>query len=188
MKITIFTHPNQKIEYLESLISKIEKDSLVNLQIIYSWKKVKHINNIDGVKIYAISDPFETIENCMINYDQKATDRSLRWNVIKKVMGYDLNEYSPIEAAALSYLLWLEIAKQSDLDCIFKIEDPSDLFKFLIDKGVLDNRNFNFKYTKFPNFKIRNFSLYKDISYATLNLIGKYCNVYQYENYLKGLR
>jgi hypothetical protein len=187
MKITILTHPNQKMQYLEALARKIKNSAKIPVQVSCSWKNVKNAENIEGIKIYALSDPFETIENCMINYDQKATDKSARWQAIKDRFGNDLKDYSPIEAASLSYLLWLEIAKMSELDCVFKIEEPSALFDFLIGKGILDE-NFSFKYHIFPRFKIRNFELYKDVSFGTLNLIGKYCRVYKYDNYLKDLR
>lgn len=187
MKITILTHPNQKMSYLESLARKIKASAKIPVEVSCSWKKVKHIDQIEGLKIYAVSDPFETIENCMINYDQIPTDRSLRWDVIKDKMGNDLRNYSQIEAATLSYLLWAEIAKMSDLDCIFKIEEPSDLFEFLIKQGILDNE-FSFKYMIFPRFKVRNLEWYKDISFGTINLLGKYCRVYKYDNYLRDLK
>lgn len=184
MNITIITHPNPNMDILDSVIETIKSNALINIDIKVSWKKVNNIESIEGLKVYALSDPFYTIDSCMHDYDLKATNRSYRWNMIKQLYGYDLSIYSETEAASLSYLLWVEIAKQNNIDCVFKIENPDGLYTFLKDKNVLDKHlkiynNSNLK------FKPKNIGKYTEMSYGTINLLSKYCKFYNYTNYIK---
>lgn len=186
MRLTIFTHPNEKINELNQILKFIKDNSIVDVDISSDWKELRSINNIQGLKIYALSDPFETIENCMNVYDKELRGRKVRRDFIKEQMGHNLNDYSPLESSCLSYLLWCEIAKQSELDLIFKIEEPSVLFKYLVSKGILKD-NLNYKYSIFPKY-VPDIKKYKELSFGTLNLLGTYCTKYKYPNELKNLK
>ena len=114
-------------------------------------------------------------------------EKVFRWKTIKEKTNYDLSEYSSLEAACLSYLMWIEIAQDSGLDFVFKIEQPDDIFKYLKEKGVIGNIK-GFKYAVFTSFKQTKSLPYKDVSFGTLNLLGRYCEKYNYKNYLKALK
>jgi len=187
MKITIFTHPNSKLSRLNILSQTIRKNAKVYVDIECDWKKVSNYENVSGMKIYALSDPFETIQLCMESDELNINEKEFRWNTIKEKTNYNLEEFSKLEAACLSYLLWPEICKENGLDFIFKIEDPTELFKYLEIKGIL-NDNVRYEHIIFNSYKPINLDEYKKIGFGTINLLGRYCIKYNYSNYLKGLK
>jgi len=187
MKITIFTHPNPRMDILESIIKNIKDNSKVSVEIEVTWKKIRDCENIEGIKVYALTDPFHTIDSCLNEYDLKATNKSYRHNIIKDKLGYILNEYSDIESSVLSYLLWVEISKKSGIECVFKVENPDNLYSYLKEKKILE-KNIKFHQKTYARFKVKNINIYKNMSLGTLSLLVKYCKFYDYYNYLKDLK
>jgi hypothetical protein len=191
MKITILTYPNSKLDHLKNTLVDVRKNAKKFVDFEVDWKKVKDCNDIGGIKIYALSDPFETIKD--IYHANKSTDveimkqQKIISHTINENTKYNLSIYSEIEAASLSYLIWTEIVKEAGIDFIFKIENIQDLLDYLKDKGILDV-GFNYNAKKFKSYKPRNLDEYKTMSYGTINLLGTYCREYDYLNFLKGLK
>jgi len=191
MKISVLTYPNSKLEYLKNILNYIEENSIKPISFDLNWRNLKNSDNIEGLKIYALSDPFESIkdsvEDIISKDEQKIKKRKFIDDILKIKMKYNMSDYNELESACLSYLMWVESAKESNLDLIFKIEDLNDLFVFLKDNGILD-KDFNYNSKSFKSYKPRNLDEYKSISYGTINLLGLYCEEYNYLNFLKGMK
>lgn len=172
MKIYVYTYPNKRIDYLKSNLSKIK-----NVEFVIIDKKINKQIEENSLKVFAVSDPFETIENIPF---KSVTDNSYRCNVVEKYMGYDLNDYCLEEKETMSYLLWLEIIKKQGLDLIFKIEDMSIFYAYLKGKNLVDNDVFEYKI--FDNYKPK--LDYSKLSLGTISLFTKFCKEYNYSNKL----
>ena len=187
IKVTILCHPNNDQEYFNSVLNQIKSSTKKKLNFLFNWKKIEAFNKIDGIKMYAVSEPFKAIDDIINIYDKDEKNKNFRWKVIKNELGYDLSEYNPTEAACLSYLLWAEIAKQEDLDLFFRIEDINSLIKYFRKKDILSNK-FVARLKDRKKYFPKNLQMYKDVSFGTLNLLSIYCEKYKYYNHLKDLK